>query len=297
VYNLQGDVIGIINGGHGQRVFYEYDTWRKRLSLNGGSRDDIGIYNPFLYRHYQYDVETGLYYLNSRYYSPELGRFISTDTVLGRPGKLNGHNLYSYCRSNPLNSYDPSGYDEETFNDLNNIINLSDEYIEFLETVYFYSLSMQDKSELNTSTPEVYTTAKVLSNCEAFAEKKYSYERYDCAYSIAMQLLRRTTHTGITTIMANDAIASVSLEAAGGFANLLEGMMLIVYDSSYTKPGRHGGIYVNQSTVYESSPGLKGFRKSTPARQKWNKVVWLDGMILSPKQMEIVGMIVFMVRE
>ena len=66
-YNLQGDVIGIINGGHGQRVFYEYDTWGKRLSLNGGSRDDIGIYNPFLYRHYQYDVETGLYYLNSRY--------------------------------------------------------------------------------------------------------------------------------------------------------------------------------------------------------------------------------------
>ena len=73
----------------------------------------IALKNPFRYRSYYYDFETGLYYLNSRYYDPETGRFINIDelTVLDVTNiALNGINLYAYCLNNPVNEVDESGY-------------------------------------------------------------------------------------------------------------------------------------------------------------------------------------------
>ena len=64
----------------------------------------IGSMNPFRYRGYYYDTETGFYYLNSRYYDPEICRFINADHVnyLGANGDLNSFNLYAYCGNNPV---------------------------------------------------------------------------------------------------------------------------------------------------------------------------------------------------
>ena len=70
----------------------------------------IGALNPFRYRGYFYDTETGLYYLNSRYYDPEIGRFISADSIeYADPETINGINLYAYCGNNPVMNIDPSG--------------------------------------------------------------------------------------------------------------------------------------------------------------------------------------------
>ena len=72
----------------------------------------VALKNPFRYRGYYYDFETGLYYLNSRYYDPELGRFINIDdiSVLDVTNiALNGINLYAYCLNNPVNEVDESG--------------------------------------------------------------------------------------------------------------------------------------------------------------------------------------------
>lgn len=59
---------------------------------------------------YRYDTETGLYYLQSRYYNPEWGRFINADGIIGQTGELLGHNLFVYCGNSPVSREDPSGF-------------------------------------------------------------------------------------------------------------------------------------------------------------------------------------------
>ena len=59
---------------------------------------------------YRYDTETGYYYLQSRYYNPEIGRFINADAAVGQVGSLLSHNMFQYCFNNPVNMDDPSGY-------------------------------------------------------------------------------------------------------------------------------------------------------------------------------------------
>ena len=67
--------------------------------------------NPYLYRGYRYDRELGLYYLNSRYYDPETGRFINADMFVSTGQGILGSNMYAYCLNDPVNSNDPSGAD------------------------------------------------------------------------------------------------------------------------------------------------------------------------------------------
>ena len=72
---------------------------------------DAGALNPFRYRGYIYDEETGLYYLRSRYYNPKLSRFINADDVeaLGADGDINGYQLFNYCMNDPVNRRDEAG--------------------------------------------------------------------------------------------------------------------------------------------------------------------------------------------
>lgn len=70
----------------------------------------IGIMNPFRYRSYYYDNETDLYYLNSRYYNPEWGRFINSDRIIGANKDILGYNLYAYVSNNPTIHCDSEGY-------------------------------------------------------------------------------------------------------------------------------------------------------------------------------------------
>ena len=84
----------------------------------GTLANTLGALNPFRYRGYVYDEETGLYYLRSRYYNPVWGRFINADSLLGKPGQLLGHNVFAYCNNTPIALYDSNGYGPAWVNEL-----------------------------------------------------------------------------------------------------------------------------------------------------------------------------------
>ena len=81
IHNLQGDILGIRNATGTEVVRYAYDAWGKPLETTGTMAATLGKLNPFRYRGYVYDEETGLYYLRSRYYNPMWGRFVNADSV------------------------------------------------------------------------------------------------------------------------------------------------------------------------------------------------------------------------
>ncbi len=92
-------------------VQYKYDAWGNVITeVIDEAHAGIAELNPFRYRSYYYDRETNLYYLNTRYYDPETGRFISQDDVSYLdPEHINGLNLYAYCGNNPVMNVDPNG--------------------------------------------------------------------------------------------------------------------------------------------------------------------------------------------
>ena len=109
--NLQGDIIGIVDSDNVEVVTYSYDAWGKLLSISGPLASTVGEANHLRYRGYYYDTESGLYYLQSRYYDPEIGRFISKDDPIFHEDETGvAANLYAYCDNNPIMNEDPSGY-------------------------------------------------------------------------------------------------------------------------------------------------------------------------------------------
>ena len=107
--NAQNDIVKLIDKTGATVVEYRYDSWGKLLSTSGSLASTLGKNNPFRYRGYVYDEETGFYYLQSRYYNPEVGRFISSDVLLSTGQGVLGHNAYAYCGNNPVNMDDHDG--------------------------------------------------------------------------------------------------------------------------------------------------------------------------------------------
>ena len=93
---------------------YTYNAWGEcTVSVASGLNGDDFImaheYNPFRYRGYYYDIETKYYYLQTRYYNPEWGRFLNADGYLNANGDILGYNMFAYCSNNPISFNDPIG--------------------------------------------------------------------------------------------------------------------------------------------------------------------------------------------
>jgi RHS repeat-associated protein len=109
VTNLQGDVIAILDSSGNLEAEYTYDAWGNLIDNPDDTFSFIGYINPIRYRGYLYDRETGLYYLQSRYYNPEIGRFISADNYPSTGQGLTGNNMFAYCGNNPVSRNDEGG--------------------------------------------------------------------------------------------------------------------------------------------------------------------------------------------
>ena len=95
--NLQGDIIAIADQNGKVVARYTYDAWgRCEISVKS-TNAAIAEINPYRYRGYYFDTETGLYYVSSRYYDPEIGRWINADGQLTTGSDLTGLNLFAYC--------------------------------------------------------------------------------------------------------------------------------------------------------------------------------------------------------
>ena len=130
--DVQGNIISLLDSNGRIVVKYAYDAWGnyaaealdyydgkvqfKNVDSDKAFNADYEKYkqlaniNPFRYRGYYYDTETELYFLKTRYYDPEVGRFISADSIeYLDPETINGLNLYAYCNNNPVMNIDPEG--------------------------------------------------------------------------------------------------------------------------------------------------------------------------------------------
>jgi len=111
--NYFGDIVAIYNESGTKIGSYVYDAWGNMqttvaVGVTALERTIVNS-NPFRYRGYYYDTHTALYYLQSRYYDPALGRFISPDGYINANGDILGYNMYLYCSNNPVMFVDPNG--------------------------------------------------------------------------------------------------------------------------------------------------------------------------------------------
>ena len=106
VTNLQGDVMYLVDASGTQVASYDYDPYGKIISATG----DLAEINPLRYRGYYYDSETGFYYLQSRYYDPEICRFINADSYASTGQGFIGFNMFVYCLNNPIVGIDTDGH-------------------------------------------------------------------------------------------------------------------------------------------------------------------------------------------
>ena len=109
VHNLQGDIVAILDNAGNKVVEYKYDAWGRIISKMGSLASTLGTVQPFRYRGYVYDEETGLYYLQNRYYCNICSRFICIDYFLGTSMQPLSSNVYVYCNNEPVALSDNSG--------------------------------------------------------------------------------------------------------------------------------------------------------------------------------------------
>ena len=106
---MPSELVAILDENGNTVVSYGYDAWGAPLWCTGELAETLGKVQPFRYRGYVYDEETGLYYLRSRYYNPNLGRFVNADRVFDANDSVTTYNQYAYCDNCPVIYLDSEG--------------------------------------------------------------------------------------------------------------------------------------------------------------------------------------------
>ena len=231
---------------------YTYDEWGNITAITDGNGVDVSAnlshianLNPLRYRSYFYDTETGFYWLNTRYYDPEIGRFINADSYASTGQGVLGHNMFAYCGNNAVDRADPSGQGWVT------------RIFKWFRELRKEWLAQQDALknapdlDVNTASPDKY-------NCYGNALKKQilanptGYTPGDSA---------RVTFTGVKLDLGEDNVRELNsiddpIEDDEYKVALRCGptdyhFIRLDGDQWYTKSGTLQGLYIDQSIVTE----------------------------------------------
>ena len=185
MYNGHADVTALINAATGNiDATYYYDAFGNIVESTGVAKDR----NSILYAGYQYDKETGLYYLNARMYDPKIARFLQEDTYTGDPNDPLSLNLYTYCANNPLIYHDPTGHISVYINGVTTYINpASEEDREFIKYLYNETSNASEKRDVtyyyaNFITEKAAIEAYDLLNLYISTASSYSRLQMDSMY-------------------------------------------------------------------------------------------------------------------
>lgn len=103
--DIQGSIVNLVDSSANSVVSYTYSDFGVTAEKHGSD-----VYNELRYTGGVYDEKTGLYYLNARFYNPEIGRFLNPDSYRGEPVDPQSLHLYAYCANDPINHVDPTGH-------------------------------------------------------------------------------------------------------------------------------------------------------------------------------------------
>ena len=229
--NLQNDIIALVDESGDTVVNYTYDSWGRILSITGSRKDTIGQLNPFRYRGYYYDKETGMYYLKNRYYDPEIRRFICADKyVIGANSILS--NMYVYCGNTPVTCCDPDGkFFKKLFGVVRNAWNSVKKSVNKIFNVQIgasntnrykvgisgigsvaYSHSVGKTKDTNSS-PRItfYSSSGVVTTHELFNRSGYSQRESDTGVNIKIGFVQLSISSEVFTEELLGVSSSVAL--------------------------------------------------------------------------------------
>ena len=170
--NLQGDIIAVYNTSGTKLISYVYDAWGNVTATNHNvSGTNTGArYTPFRYRGYYYDTESGLYYLQSRYYNPQWGRFLNADGYVSTGTGILSYNMYAYCNNNPVMFTDPTGELIGLFLTIVAVTTLVAAPI-----VMIFDDILQEIDDTDSEN-ELYNSDRIKYNDDIFNEKAFWYD-------------------------------------------------------------------------------------------------------------------------
>ena len=191
--NMQGDVNAIYNSSGTLVARYEYDAWGNTLSVTDASGNPITAWynianaNPIRYRGYYYDKDLDLYYLQSRYFDSNTGRFLNADKFVTTGQGVLSYNMFAYCLNNPVNFSDSTGHWRERIEKIIGFI----KFVIFVAMVILQSKSQSfeicnETMETSVTTPSAYFDAGTfvgevgVSSTETEADKERGlFHRFD----------------------------------------------------------------------------------------------------------------------
>ncbi len=219
--NGQSDIIGIIDSSGSTIARYTYDSWGNHVSITDGNGNNvannpnhIANINPFRYREYYYDTETGFYYVSSRYYDPEIGRVLNADN------NFSNYNLFMYCGNNPVNRIDPKG-EHWYYLWIDDLIEAVDELMASMSNIVYgraaYERSYYDPKGANdlwNSRP--FQDTKPSQEMQIFTEFMYDHDFVaDISVSVDTPIKNTYVKVGVSKVLSPNENIDASYVHAG----------------------------------------------------------------------------------